>query len=783
MPTIAEIIAARAAERAPTGPPQIDVYQHAEAPRPMGATTLENLLESIRSEEYAERVAAIRKAIAAGDKDAASELKKRLPAVSISGVVEGRRKAALADGRFTHSGLIQIDIDGKDNPGRSLSEMRDILIADDRVIAVFASPSGTGVKGIARVQADPAKHLSSFRAVEAHFAAIGITIDTACKDPVRLCFTSYDPDAWSDLGRTATFESLEDQLQPGPDILEAPTQHAGVVIRAKQTDITLADLRDMLSKIGRPGYQKWIEICSGAWAHFGEQATSVLAEVWPEEKPGEYAEKFAGRLKNFTIGTVWHFATEAGWRPGPGLKKSLATTAAAKTAAKTLEMTCEGFPEPDRGNSTPIEFAPSDIFFDAPTGKYLVRVDGAFHTFGKRGPVATGLTRFLARQYSCPDDLKAAVRAALDSREVDGAVQWSGAIAGLAQGMERDDNGLPILITSQAKTPIPAPGDSPVISDILEQAFPDPTQFLVFISWLALRYKSVISHKHVPAPMLVIAGEVNSGKSLIGSTIIEKVLGGRSANPYVSWSGGMLWNDDLIGSELLLIDDTVASTDIRSRRAFGASFKEAMYPNKVAMRKRNCSTIHIRPVWSVVVCCNNTPEALQIIPPLDNDLEDKVILLSISKIRMPIDTSTPAGRRTLEGMIAAELPAFTAQLMAFETPEFLRDSRSGIVAYRDEELREAIEQHSPAKRLLELLESATKDLVIWHDLPGNFTAAEIEGRLLDHHSGVRDQARALFTWHGACGSALAKLAKTSPDIIEAAGVDGHAKVRKYRIKL
>lgn len=780
MPSIAEIIAAKKAEQSAKSPiGAIDVYHHAEAPAPMGSTTIADLIDSIRSDEFAERVAAVRQAVAAGNSKLASDLKKRLQAVSISGAVDGRRKAAVAENRFTHSGFLQIDIDAKDNEGLDLAETRRMLIADKRIVAVFDSPSGNGIKGIARIQPDATLQVQSFEAVEQHFSSLGITIDTACKDPVRLCFVSHDPDAFIDLDRTARFEPLERQLDDAPQ-LEIRTQHEGLVIRARPSDVTLDVLREMLAVIGRPTYNRWLEICSGAWAHFGEQATPLLQAQWPEERAGEYAEKFANRLTRFSIGTVWHYAAESGWRPSAALRKSLEAT----QDAKKVTMLCEGFPDPARGNSTPISFAPSDIFFDAPSGKYMVLIDGAYHVFGKRGPIVTGLTRHLAPEYPSTDDLKAAVRAAIDSREVDGAVQWSGAIAGSPQGMARDDGNLPILITSQARLPEPGPHDQcDLIHDILSQAFPDPDQFLVFLAWMKLRYESVRSHKHVPAPMLVVAGEVNSGKSLIGSTIVEKMLGGRSANPYVAWSGGILWNDDLIGSELLLIDDTVASTDIRSRRAFGAAFKEAMYPARVPMRKRNCSTIHIRPVWSVMVCCNNTPEALQIIPPLESDLEDKVILLAIEKIRLPFDTSTPAGRRKLEAAIEADLPAFARVLVDFVVPEQYRDTRSGIIAYRNPQLRDAIEEHSPAKRMLEILETATKDRGTWHDLPCDLTAAEVSSRLLDNHSTVREQARGLLTWHGACGSALAKLAHDRPDIVEQAGVDGHAKVRKYRIKL
>ncbi|NBN93136.1 MAG: hypothetical protein EBV35_04825, partial [Betaproteobacteria bacterium] len=63
-----------------------------------------------------------------------------------------------------------------------------------------------------------------------------------------------------------------------------------------------------------------------------------------------------------------------------------------------------------------------------------------------------------------------------------------------------------------------------------------------------------------------------------------------------------------------------------------------------------------------MVCCNDTPEALNIIPPLDSDLSDKVILLHVAKIKPHVDTSTPEGRRQYQKMLETELPAFVAML-------------------------------------------------------------------------------------------------------------------------
>ena len=729
--------------------PEIDFYSSATASTATATTTLSDLIDAIRSDEFAAKIAKLRSTLAAGDDDGYAVAKKDLQAVSISGTATGKRAKAIEEGRFTHSGLLQLDFDAADNIGWTVEEIVEILQAEPRIVAAFVSPSGHGVKGIARIPVCSTRdeHVAAFAAARNHFRAHNLTIDEACKDPVRLMFVSHDPGAWLDLDRTAVFEPVAAANGTCPN-----------TPKPKKSSIKLKAPRTAFPEPPREGIHAWL--MQAAWhcrfASMSEQDAAAKLQAYD----GTLRRPYQPNEVRNAVRTVYDSPMpepSADWRE-----------AADMTAAKNAS------------RSTMQSFNPEDIFYDGPANKYLVRVGHAFMTYSKLSPIITGVGRYLADDYDEPKDHARAVRDACKARELDGGVQWHGSIAGHAQGLAMDTNDLPILITSEAKTPRPAPGDAPLISEIVSGAFADPTATMVFMSWLAGRYKAVRSHVHIPSPMMVLAGEINSGKSLI-AWIVAQTLGGRTANPYASWSGGMLWNDDLVGSELLLVDDCVGSTDIRSRRNFGASFKEAIYPHVIQLRKRQTSSIAVRPVWAVVVCCNDTPESLQIIPPLDNDLADKVALLHVIGVKLPVDTSTPEGKLELQALIRSELPAFAQQLMDWVTPEELHDSRSGVKAWRDPILTDAVDAHSPARRLEELLEAALTHMGLWGDLPKELTSADIEGRLKDVHSPVFDQAKQLCSWHGAMGSALAKLARSGSEFVTLAGNTAAGKQPRYLV--
>ena len=298
--------------------PEIDFYSSATASTASATTTLTDLIEAIRSDEFATKIAKLRSTLAAGDDDGYAVAKKDLQAVSISGTAEGKRAKAIEEGRFTHSGFLQLDFDAADNVGWTVEEIVEILQAEPRIVAAFVSPSGHGVKGIARIPTCTTRdeHVAAFASARNHFRAHNLTIDEACKDPVRLMFVSHDPSAWLDLDRTAVFEPV---VANGtcPNAPKAKKSRMILKGGGSLSEITPTIAREMLALIPpRPSYAEWLKIASAVWDALGEvEGTQALCDWSPEEHAGEYAEKFSRRLKDVHAATLVMRAKEHGWSP------------------------------------------------------------------------------------------------------------------------------------------------------------------------------------------------------------------------------------------------------------------------------------------------------------------------------------------------------------------------------------------------------------------------------------------------------------------------------------
>lgn len=186
----------------------------------------EGIIRAVRSGKWRSQIERIRAEYArvldsgSNDKDAkkaVDPLKKRLPGVLWSGKFSYRN----GDSLLTHSGLLCADLD---DLGKRLPLLREKFASDPHVWACFISPTGAGLKVIFRVPPDSELHNRSYCAVERYCREVhGVEIDTSCKDTARLCFVSFDPDAY--LNRAAAELPLlpaEQQKAAPPVIVPSP---------------------------------------------------------------------------------------------------------------------------------------------------------------------------------------------------------------------------------------------------------------------------------------------------------------------------------------------------------------------------------------------------------------------------------------------------------------------------------------------------------------------------------------------------------------------------------
>jgi len=137
---------------------------------------------------------------------------------------------------------------------------------------------------------------AAFIAIEAHFREkYGMELDASTKDPVRLCYVSYDPDAYVNW-HPATALPVKLVEKAGGELMtrgEGASEHrkaTGSGATAKHDKLAPETIKAMLACIPPcPGYDLWIKISSAVWAAPGDEptGTALLKEWSPEKEAGE----------------------------------------------------------------------------------------------------------------------------------------------------------------------------------------------------------------------------------------------------------------------------------------------------------------------------------------------------------------------------------------------------------------------------------------------------------------------------------------------------------------
>lgn len=352
------------------------------------------------------------------------------------------------------------------------------------------------------------------------------------------------------------------------------------------------------------------------------------------------------------------------------------------------------------------------------------------------------------------------------STQMENDIARYGALCGRDAGFYVE-NGIRHLVTESMNLIEPIKGSAPIITAILRGLLSDEKDESIYqaqshtlLGWMQSSVRALRDGRFVQDQAMVIAGPRDCGKSLVQHHIITPCLAGRAVNGEKFFLRGNDFNSDLYRAEHITMDDCQASTRISDRLAFGAKLKGATVGSAVGdLHGKGKDGVAIRPWWRVSVTVNDDPEALLVLPPLNADIADKIILLKTRQFKMPMPTGNQEEREKFAAAIRAEIPAFLHFLLhEYEIPEQYRDPRRyGVATYHHPELVELLDGLSPEKELLDLIDATLfADPVSLEIL---ISAADLETKIRDRH---QYRASKIFTFPQACGKYLNRLSQKHP---------------------
>ena len=342
--------------------------------------------------------------------------------------------------------------------------------------------------------------------------------------------------------------------------------------------------------------------------------------------------------------------------------------------------------------------------------------------------------------------------------QMENDVAFAGQLAGYEKGIHTVC-GQRILCTHGPVLIKPVKGEWDTLKFFLQGLLKE--EFTYFAAWLKSAFAALKAGPSFrPGQVLVVAGPPGCGKSLLQNLITE-MLGGRSAKPYRYMTGKTDFNSDLFNAEHLMIEDEAASTDIRSRREFGANVKNMLVNEVQSYHPKGRPAFPLHPFWRISISLNCEPEDLLVLPPIDEGLKDKFIILKANEVDFPYSDEDAGARKIFREYLTAELPAFLFWLKEWRLPKALTDRRYGVKSYQSKEILQALENLSPEMQLLEIIDK----VYIWeiNNTEWHGTAFELQQRIAERDK--TGQSRSLFGYNSACGTYLARLAKKKRDRI------------------
>lgn len=213
---------------------RVSIFQNFN--NPVQIITLQDLISNIKTGTYQDDVNTIRMAIGMGKPERADELKKNLLAFTPSATYSGGRKKEFIQ---EYNQIIHLDFDHIDE--EDLLQITTQTASIPYTLACFKSPSGNGLKVFIQVDSLIQHHDLAYKQVQEYYEKqLGINADPKCKDVTRLCFVSFDENAY--YNPFATILAIDTKVEE--KIINQPVQ-----ITSSNTDDVFQYCVDFTNKI------------------------------------------------------------------------------------------------------------------------------------------------------------------------------------------------------------------------------------------------------------------------------------------------------------------------------------------------------------------------------------------------------------------------------------------------------------------------------------------------------------------------------------------------------
>lgn len=277
-------------------------YFEAKTPKPV------ILMKWLTSSKYAAQVEAIRKATTKQERDA---MKAQLPAITPSGTFSRREEGGL----LKHSGLIQIDIDFKENTHiANFTELKEQLARVQNIAYLGLSVSGTGFWGLVPIL-HPDKHKQHFAALKNDFLNWGIRLDEKPGNVASLRGYSWDDEAHFNHHATPyakLYEAKPEAYKPNPSAsFEANTE-------AEKVEATLKQIEGRNFDITK-GYGNWFSLGCALANEFNETGREYFHRIsqfhkgYSQRETDNQFNRCLSRRYSFTLATFFEVAKQHGF--------------------------------------------------------------------------------------------------------------------------------------------------------------------------------------------------------------------------------------------------------------------------------------------------------------------------------------------------------------------------------------------------------------------------------------------------------------------------------------